>query len=436
LSSWDLLAGKFPVEMTSPEEAGADLPDILPRATLIHRIQEVVPWADFSDQSRGRIDSVGGTMEVDIGEDDPVSSVMFHVHAGDEAVAAMAAILDHLGLRAIDTETGEFFDPHSAGATPEDWRAYRDHVIAERRESPGDTAPGPGAAGPPQIHMLEMLWEQEPMPLGRFAKAIQGYLCLLAGLHPSFERCVRPTARLRWETLPATDAGLVEHLVANVLFDPDEAYDGLDDRGKPTLETTRSRPLSFFWVPAPTDVSQTRPKVDRETGLPPVWFAVQDGGTDRRQIRGHAIGLQAAFTDGLYPLGLMERVFEATISYWRPGFAVWTDGRLLTKRGFESSIGNPGVGWKTYVGWNPPFRRLPRGVQARVIPPGGILLTLPGGRPDARNRQQLSSGFAVARALRGQKLPWGLSPLLLPSNSLIFGRGLPAEANAPTGQRS
>jgi hypothetical protein len=434
LSSWDLLVARFPDDMTWPDAAESDLPAILPRAALIRRIQRVVPWADFSDPSLGRIDSVGGTMEVYIGDDDPVSSFMFSVRAGDEAVAAIGALLHDLGLRAVDIATGEFLDPAAAGASPDDWPAYRDHVIAERSTSP---APAPGIGGRPQIHMIEMLWEPAPEPLGRFAKLVSGYLRVLADLHPSFERIVRPTAGLKWEALSATDAGMIDHLVTEVLFDPVVArdYDGLDDRGKPTLETTTRTPFAFLYAPGPLERSQTRPKLDRMSGLPPVWFSVQIGATDPAQISGHPIGLKANFTDGVYPLRLIERLFEVSISYWRPGFAAWTDGRLLARTGFESRFGNLGVGWKTYVGWASPLRRAPRGVSARAIPPGGILLTLPGSGPDARDRRQLSCGLALARALRGQRLPWGLGPLTLPPNSRIFGRGLPAVSNAPTGQR-
>lgn len=56
-----------------------------------------------------------------------------HVRGGDAAVGVVAGILQHLKLRALDSQTGEFFAP---GADAIDsfrkWQAYTNHVAKDR----------------------------------------------------------------------------------------------------------------------------------------------------------------------------------------------------------------------------------------------------------------------------------------------------------------
>ena len=47
--------------------------------------------------------------------------------------AFVAELLDHLGLRAIDVQAGDFFDVDAAQASFSKWRAYRDRVIQPER---------------------------------------------------------------------------------------------------------------------------------------------------------------------------------------------------------------------------------------------------------------------------------------------------------------
>jgi len=59
--------------------------------------------------------------------DEECDCVALHVRGGDGAVAAVASIVDDLGIRAIDAQTGEFFVPGPAAIESlQAWRAYRD----------------------------------------------------------------------------------------------------------------------------------------------------------------------------------------------------------------------------------------------------------------------------------------------------------------------
>jgi hypothetical protein len=130
--SWDLYVLNFPPDAASMADIPADHDyDIgMARSVLIERIKEVVPEADFADPGWGRIELPDASIEVNIGDDDPVPSFALMVHDGSMAAGVVADILDHLGLRAADgdSESG-FFDRGGAEASFATWRAYRDQVM-------------------------------------------------------------------------------------------------------------------------------------------------------------------------------------------------------------------------------------------------------------------------------------------------------------------
>ncbi|MEO8591234.1 MAG: hypothetical protein ABI432_17780 [Flavobacteriales bacterium] len=76
------------------------------------RIQEAVPQAEQQDSDWLFVN----TPEIDISiqfhmEDATrVRYIVAHVHGGAQSAVCIAAILEHLGLRGLDTATGEFFD--------------------------------------------------------------------------------------------------------------------------------------------------------------------------------------------------------------------------------------------------------------------------------------------------------------------------------------
>lgn len=101
------------------------------RSDLIRAIEEVVPSADFADPSWGMIGGDGFSIEVSMGSDEIVDCIALFVRGGDTAAGVVADIVGRLGLRALDTGTGDFFDPATAVESLRRWRAYRDRVIGE-----------------------------------------------------------------------------------------------------------------------------------------------------------------------------------------------------------------------------------------------------------------------------------------------------------------
>jgi hypothetical protein len=135
---WDLLIQDFPAHARTVDE----IPDSFNpaplglRAAIIQKILNVVPFADFSDPAWGTIDGEGFSIEVNCGADEFVNSFALHVRGGDPAATCVAAILDRLGVRAVDTSTGAFFNPADAVASLRRWSTYRDRVIGSTDEAP------------------------------------------------------------------------------------------------------------------------------------------------------------------------------------------------------------------------------------------------------------------------------------------------------------
>ncbi len=132
--SWDIFVQDIPPNARSVAEISADFtPEpIGNRIDIIARITEAVPTADFSDPTWGRIESDQYSIEVNIGEADPVRSFALHVRGGVAAADLVADILDNLGLRAFDLEapTG-IFDRDTARASMAQWRNYRDQALEQ-----------------------------------------------------------------------------------------------------------------------------------------------------------------------------------------------------------------------------------------------------------------------------------------------------------------
>jgi hypothetical protein len=129
--SWDV----FVMDLPPSAQKVADIPDdfepapLGQRAEIIAKIREVVPLADFSDPAWGRIDTPEFDIEVNMGDEGVVRGFVLHVRGGDAAAGAVVAILDHLGLRALETGAGEILDPATAVDALRHWRAYRDQIV-------------------------------------------------------------------------------------------------------------------------------------------------------------------------------------------------------------------------------------------------------------------------------------------------------------------
>ncbi len=132
--SWDIFVQDFPPDAASVSAIPDDFrPCTLgSRNELISEFLEVVPSADFSDKSWGKIEGDGWSIEINICEEMDCNGFALHVRGRNEAAGAVEAILNHLGTRAIDSQTGEFFVAGpEARRSFEKWRNHRDFVTGQ-----------------------------------------------------------------------------------------------------------------------------------------------------------------------------------------------------------------------------------------------------------------------------------------------------------------
>ena len=126
--SWDILILQFP----DAARKVAEIPDTFAapalgrRDELIARIRTAVPQADFSDPAWGILRTDDYSIEFGLGDDDVLHGITLHVRGSDEVLPHITRILGALKLRAIDSWTGEFFDPEVAQHSLARWRKYID----------------------------------------------------------------------------------------------------------------------------------------------------------------------------------------------------------------------------------------------------------------------------------------------------------------------
>lgn len=109
--SWDVFVQNAPREAKTVADIPADFrpTSIGKREEIVARIKEVFPTANFLDSSWGTIQGQGWSIELNMGSSEDCKGFAFHIRGRREAAEVVGAILDYLDLRAVDTETGEFF---------------------------------------------------------------------------------------------------------------------------------------------------------------------------------------------------------------------------------------------------------------------------------------------------------------------------------------
>lgn len=131
--SWDISIMDLPADARSVSDIPEDFkPNPLgQRSHLIRSILQVATTADFSDPSWGVLDTDSFSIEISMGDSQIVDSIALHVRGSDGAAGAVADIITHLELRAVDSSTGDFFDPATGVDSLRAWPAFRDRAIGQ-----------------------------------------------------------------------------------------------------------------------------------------------------------------------------------------------------------------------------------------------------------------------------------------------------------------
>ncbi len=124
--SWDIFIQRFPDEARRV----ADIPDtfapppIGPRDEVISKIRAALPDARFDEPSWGTLQGDDYSIDFGIGDDEVLHGITLHVRGSDAVLPHINSVLRILDLRAIDSWTGEFFDPSVAAHSLARWRTY------------------------------------------------------------------------------------------------------------------------------------------------------------------------------------------------------------------------------------------------------------------------------------------------------------------------
>ncbi len=130
--SWDVFIQDLPNVSCMEDISENFKPQLLGRRVdLINRIKEVVPMADFSDPAWGTLDTDDFSVEFNMGENDEVDCITCHIRGVSGGGACVAEIVKRLGLKALDSATGDFMDFNNPELGFEKWKVYRNRCMED-----------------------------------------------------------------------------------------------------------------------------------------------------------------------------------------------------------------------------------------------------------------------------------------------------------------
>ena len=130
--SWDVSIHKFSRIYRSIEEISQDETPLSlgPRAFVHAQVQVQFPGTDWSDPAWGIWSSPDGSIEFNLGRDEPSPGLMLHVRANANVIPAIVQLCLQNGWQGIDCSSGEFVEQSDDPAHGlVSWMAYRDQVI-------------------------------------------------------------------------------------------------------------------------------------------------------------------------------------------------------------------------------------------------------------------------------------------------------------------
>jgi hypothetical protein len=252
-------------------------------------------------------------------------------------------------------------------------------------------------------------WWASQLMLGGFLHPLQGYLRALRQVGPEFGSLslVTPTAPGSVRVNVDDPEFLIR--MQQFVADPKARYTATDPRGRPTMSSLSADGFSVTFLCG-------------ETGDERFSVRIIDGSESAKPVASATV---KSIREGDWAAEpMIEDVLRASIAFWRPGTA-W-----ITTNSFKAAVRNDArdhlvVGWRTYLGRRsrtlPNLQlltqsALPPGTQAKIVPPGGVLVGLQGACFEPSDPCQTDEAIAIREGLR----PHGL--LDLPKDTETLGR--------------
>ncbi|MGW0770776.1 hypothetical protein [Streptomyces sp. NPDC002676] len=129
--SWDVLLLRLTDDVTSMHELPDDYsPEPLGRqCDVLAAVTQAVPEVDLSDPTWGDLSGPTWSIELNIGSEDPVDSIMLHIRgSGDDVLTPVFRLAEALRCKVVDLAEGDLINP----GQPSGWHAFqqfRDRVI-------------------------------------------------------------------------------------------------------------------------------------------------------------------------------------------------------------------------------------------------------------------------------------------------------------------
>jgi hypothetical protein len=131
--SWDVFVFKAPNHVGTVDQIAKDFePEPLGAAADVRvRLRDATRGLDLSDTAWGQLNGSTWSIDLNIGSDDPVDSIMLHVRGtGDDLISIVVGIATAVHARALDISTGEFLtgDPGQIDGW-HGFQRYRNQVL-------------------------------------------------------------------------------------------------------------------------------------------------------------------------------------------------------------------------------------------------------------------------------------------------------------------
>lgn len=140
--SWDVLVYNYAGKPPAPPAMDDNPPLALGSAASVRaNITRYLPGVDWSEPSWGVFEEDGFSVEFNIGDADPVDSLMLHVRGTGNPLPTLLSFTTGNNWSLLDCTTGQFIDP--ARPSSDGWRefqAFRDTVAARYLEKPLEPA--------------------------------------------------------------------------------------------------------------------------------------------------------------------------------------------------------------------------------------------------------------------------------------------------------
>ncbi|MGW6015936.1 hypothetical protein [Streptomyces sp. NPDC055210] len=129
--SWAVLLLRLPDDFTSLQDIPDDYtpPSLCRQKEVLAAVSQAAPKADLSDPTWGELCGPTWSIELNIGDDDPVDSIMLHIRGtGDDVLTPVFRLADALECKVLDCSTGDLITPQELSG----WhliQEFRDRVI-------------------------------------------------------------------------------------------------------------------------------------------------------------------------------------------------------------------------------------------------------------------------------------------------------------------